>query len=59
LLVNVVTTSAIESDRLKKTERVSANRYHNEIVLHSTDELDDEVASWLRTAYSLTRRASS
>ncbi|HEX7259492.1 MAG TPA: DUF5655 domain-containing protein [Candidatus Saccharimonadia bacterium] len=51
LLLNIVLSEPIKSSRIKKTERVSANRYHNEIELRSVDELDDEVAGWIKAAY--------
>jgi hypothetical protein len=54
LLLNIVTSSPISSKRIKKSEKVSANRYHNEIVLGSADEVDDELRSWIEQAYVLT-----
>jgi len=54
LLVNIVLSRPIESERLKRSERVSASRFHNEIVLRAATELDDEFTGWLREAYALT-----
>ena len=53
LLVNIVIDAALGGSRLKKVEKVSANRFHNEIVLSSPEELDDELKNWLKQAYSL------
>ena len=55
ILINIVLTRAIESERpKKKVERVSANRYHNQIDLKSAADLDSEVIGWLKEAYSHT-----
>lgn len=54
LLLNVVTSEPIVSERLKKTERVSANRYHNELIVSDVQQYDDELLNWLTEAYQLT-----
>jgi hypothetical protein len=56
LLLNLVTAEPLQSKRLRKTEQVSANRWHNELLV--TDELavDDELRAWLKKAYMLTER---
>ncbi len=54
ILLNVVTQSPLSSDRLKKSEKISANRFHNEIELRSEKDLDTEVLTWIKQAYSLT-----
>ena|SRR2546430_13677300 len=51
LLLNIVTSEPIDSARIRKVERVSANRYHNEVLLAATGDLDDELVGWLRQAY--------
>jgi hypothetical protein len=53
LLLNIVTTSALDSPRVRKTERISANRCHNEVLLASADDVDDEVRAWIGQAYAL------
>jgi Domain of unknown function (DUF5655) len=55
LLVNLVTDKPIESSRIKKTEQVSANRFHNEILVTKTEDLDQELGNWMVQAYSLTK----
>ena len=54
LLVNIVLDRPLETNRLKKSEKVSANRYHNEVVISSAEELDSELVGWLKEAYALT-----
>jgi hypothetical protein len=54
LLLNIVTPEALEDPRIKKAERVSANRWHNEVVVSSPGDLDAELLGWLRQAYELT-----
>ena len=45
----------VEDQRLLKAERVSANRYHNELKLGGPDDVDAQVDAWLREAYDLAR----
>ncbi len=54
ILLNIVTTAPLSDKRIKKTERVSANRYHNELILSSPKELNATLVLWLREAYTLT-----
>ena len=54
VLLSLVTNEPIVSERIRKTEQVSKNRWHNEIVLRTTAEVDAELAGWLRQAYALT-----
>ncbi len=54
LLINIVLSEPVDSKRLKKSERVSANRYHNEIVISDVEDIDSEVIDWLKEAYALT-----
>ena len=54
LLLNIVTNAPITSARIKKTERVSANRYHNEIAVTAAQDLDGELLTWIEQAYGLT-----
>jgi hypothetical protein len=54
LLLNIVTAEPLASTRIKKTERVSANRYHNEIDVTSVQDLDKELLAWIEQAYGLT-----
>jgi hypothetical protein len=54
LLVTIVTTSPLGSPRVRKSERISANRCHNEVLLSSADDVDDDVRRWIGQAYALT-----
>lgn len=54
LLINIVSDKPITSTRLKKTEKVSANRYHNELIVDDVTQIDNELMSWLSDAYALT-----
>ncbi len=53
ILLVVRTAAPIGSPRVRKLERVSANRWHNEILLNGPDEVDDEVVAWVLGAYPL------
>ena len=53
ILLVIRTSSPIESPRIRKVERVSANRWHNEVLLGEPSEIDSEVVAWLRQAYDL------
>lgn len=54
LLLNIVTSAPLNSARLHKVDRVSANRYHNEVIISDTQQFDTELSEWLGQAYSLT-----
>ena len=43
----------IQSPRIRKLEKVSANRWHNEMLLSTPAEVDPEVLGWLGEAYAL------
>ena len=53
LYLNLRLDRALDSPRTAKTEQVSKNRWHNEIKIESPDEVDEELQTWLREAYSL------
>lgn len=53
ILLNIRSATPIDSPRIRKVERVSANRFHNEMLVGSAAEVDAEVRTWLRDAYSL------
>jgi hypothetical protein len=48
--LNLVLSRALESPRLAKVERVSANRFHNELDVREPGEVDAELVEWLREA---------
>ena len=53
LLLNLRSKSPIESPRIRKVERVSANRCHNELLIGSADAIDDELMGWIAEAHAL------
>ena len=53
LLLNVKSAAPIISPRFPKTEKVSSNRYHQEVKLTDPAEVDAELLGWLRQAYDL------
>jgi hypothetical protein len=53
LLLNLRSAAPIESPRIRKVERASANRYHNELLLESPDAIDDGLMGWIVAAHAL------
>lgn len=53
LLVNIVLGKQLESSRVFRAERVSANRWHNEASL-KTPRVDVELLTWIREGYAIT-----
>jgi predicted transport protein len=53
LRLTVKADHKLESPRVVKAEKVSASRWHNEVDLTSTDEIDKELLGWLKAAYDM------
>ena len=53
VLLNLRTSAPISSARVRKTEQISRNRFFNEILVESPDQVDAELAGWMREAYEL------
>ncbi len=53
LILNIKSSAPIQHPRFKKSERVSAGRYHQELKLTSPGEVDGLVVGWLKAAYLL------
>jgi hypothetical protein len=53
LILTLKSASDIPSGRIGKRERVSANRWHVELKLESPDNVDRELATWLKNAYEI------
>ena len=53
LLLNIRLAEKLTSKRMKKTERVSKSRWHNEMILASPTDIDGEVVAWLKAAHAL------
>jgi hypothetical protein len=47
-------TRELESARIHRAERVSANRWHNEVILKDPSEIDAELLTWIREGYAHT-----
>jgi hypothetical protein len=52
-VLTVRSAAAIASPRVKKAERVSANRWHNDMKLSAPADVDRELVAWLKDAYRL------
>lgn len=55
LVLTIKSPVEIQSPRIAKCERLSANRWHCEVHLESPEGVDAEVASWLQRAYEISR----
>ena len=53
LILTIKSDRKIASPRIHKSEQTSASRFHHEVKLTSPAEVDDELAGWLKAAYSL------
>jgi hypothetical protein len=53
LLLNLRSSAPIDSPRIRKVERASANRYHNELLIESVAAIDGELMGWLAAAHAL------
>ncbi len=53
LLLNLRSRTPIESPRIRKVERVSANRCHNELLIESVGAIDGELMGWIAEAHAL------
>ncbi len=53
LLLTIVTAKPLHDALIKKTEQVSANRFHNEVLLADDKELSGSILQWIAEAYRL------
>ena len=53
LVLTIKSAAPIKHARIKKSEQVSASRFHQEIKLTSPDEVDKVLIGWLQEAYNL------
>lgn len=53
LEINIVLDQPIKSPRVHTVEKVSANRFHNEVRLSDPQEINAELLKWIQQAYIL------
>jgi len=53
LILNIKSAAPIKHPRIKKSEQVSASRFHQEVKLVSPEEVDPTLIKWLSDAYAL------
>lgn len=53
LFLNLRTSAPIDSPRIRRHEQASANRFHNEMLVASPGEIDDELIGWIAAAHAL------
>jgi hypothetical protein len=53
LILTLKSDVELESDRVHKSERTSASRWHVEIPLESPKDVDRELVGWMKRAYAL------
>ena len=53
LILTIKSDRKLNSSRIHRAERASANRFHHEIKLSSPEEIDAELIAWLKAAYAL------
>ena len=58
LLLTLKSSKGVASSRIAKQERVSANRWHLDLKLHSPADVDKELKGWLKAAYALAGSSS-
>lgn len=51
ILVNIRSEKPIPSSRIRKTEQVSKNRFHCEVILTDPGEVNEELLGWLEAAW--------
>jgi hypothetical protein len=52
LRINIVLSRPLAGHRVVKADRVSANRFHNEVDLKQASDVDEELKLWLSEAYA-------
>jgi hypothetical protein len=59
VLLNIRTALPLKGPRIKKIEKVSAHRFHNELRLEDPADIDKELLGWLRDAHRLSAQPAS
>ena len=53
LILNIKSAAPIKHTRIKKSERLSANRFHQEVKLTSPADVDPVLIGWLNDAFAI------
>jgi hypothetical protein len=53
LMLTLRTAAAIDSPRIKKSEQVSANRWHHDMKLATPADVDKELVGWMKAAFAI------
>ena len=53
LILNIKSATPIKDARIKKSEQLSASRFHQEVKLVAPEEVDSTLIAWLKDAYTL------
>lgn len=54
--LNIVLNQPIKSARVHSVEKVSANRFHNEVRIADPKGVDSELLKWIKQAYLLKKK---
>jgi hypothetical protein len=53
LLLTIKAEKPVRSTRISKTEQVSRNRWHLDVKLATTEDIDAELLGWIQQAYEI------
>lgn len=53
IILTIKSDKKLASPRIHKSEQTSAHRFHHEVKLTAVSDVDEELMSWLRTAYEM------
>ena len=53
VILNIKSTAPIKDARIVHAEKVSSNRFHQEVKLTSLEDIDPLLLGWLKSAYEL------
>ena len=53
LVLNIKSSAPIKDARIRKSEQLSASRFHQEVKLTSPDDVDPVLIGWLKEAYAI------
>ena len=54
IVLSLVFDTPLKSARVRKSEKLSANRYHAELLIEDPEEVDAQLLGWMEKAYALT-----